>query len=79
MTILPESAESIFSNTQTQLLLTGLTVAIISLFSSRMLDVTVVELYASNNPFDLKTRPGNRAFEDTLNPLKTVWDGTAQM
>ena len=43
-----------------------------------MPDVPVVELYASNNPFDLKPRSGNHAFEDILKPLKTVWDGTAQ-
>ena len=32
----------------------------------------------SNNPFDLTTRAGDRAFEDILKPLDTSWDGTAQ-
>ena len=59
-------------------LLVNLTAAITALVSSRTPAIPVTDHYASNDPFDLTTRAGDRAFEDISKPLDTIWDGTAQ-
>ena len=78
MTIIPDSDEVALSTTQTQALLTNLKAAITALASSRISAVPVTDIYALNNPFDLTTRAGDRAFKDISKPLDTIWDDTVQ-
>ena len=72
MTIIPDADEAYLSTPQTQSLLTNLMTEITALSSSWIPAVPVTDLYASNNPFDLMAREGNRAFEDILNSLDTI-------
>ena len=78
MTILTDDAESALYTAQTQALLTYLMAAITTLAFSQMPAVAVTDLYEWNNPFNLTTRAGDRAFEDISNPLDTIWDGMVQ-
>ena len=40
--------------------------------------VPVVDLFESNQPFDLSTCSGNDAFNKISNPLDEIWDGTVE-
>ena len=51
---------------------------IITLVSSQTPAIPVTDHYTSNDPFDLTTRAGDRAFEEILNPIDTIWGSTAQ-
>ena len=51
-----------FFTAQTQALLVNLTAAITALVSSRTPAIPVTDHYASNDPFDLTTHAGDRAF-----------------
>ena len=74
----PDADAESLSNSQTQTLLVTLMAAITALVSSRTPAIPVTDHYASNDPFDLTTRAGDRAFEEISKPLDTLWDGTAQ-
>ena len=73
-----DSDASALSTAKTQVLLFNLTAAITDLVYSRTPAIPVTDHYASNDPFDLTTRAGDRVFKDILEPLDTIWDGTAQ-
>ena len=77
--IIPPNADAVaISTAQTQTLFVNLTATITALASSRTPAIPVTDHYASNDPFDLTTRAGDRAFEDISKPLDTIWDGTMQ-
>ena len=38
----------------------------------------VVDLYSSNQPFDLANRTGLNAFQNISKPLDEIWDGTTE-
>ena len=78
MSIPPYAYTSAFFTAQTQALLVNLTAAITTVVSSWTPAITVTDHYASNDSFDLTTCAGDRAFEDILKPLDTIWDGTLQ-
>ena len=74
MSIPSDSDTADLSIAQTQALLVNLTAAITALVSSRTPAIPVTDHYASNGPFNLTTRAGNRAFEDISKPLDTIWE-----
>ena len=74
----PDADAAYLSTEKTQALLINLTAEITALVSSRTPLIPVTDHYASDDPFDLTTRAGNRAFEDISKPLDTIWDGTVQ-
>ena len=58
----PNSDAAALSTAQTQALLLNLTAEIITLVSSQTPAIPVTDHYASNDPFDLTTHAGDRAF-----------------
>ena len=52
--------------------------AITALVSSQTPAIPVTDHYASNDPFDVTTRAGDRSFKEISKPLNTIWYGTAQ-
>ena len=63
MTSPSDSDAAALSVAQTQALLVNLTAVITALDSSRTPAIPVTDHYASNDPFDLTARAGDRAFE----------------
>ena len=74
----PDADAAALYTAQTQTILVNQTAAITAFFSSRTPDIPVTDHHTSYDPFDLTTRAGDRAFEEILKPLYTIWDGTAQ-
>ena len=79
MSIPPNADAAALSTAQTQALLLNLTAAITALISIQTSAIPVTDHYALNDPFDLTTCAGDRAFEDISKPLNTIWDGTTQI
>ena len=60
----PDTDKAALSTAQTQALLVNLTASITAIVSSQTPAIPVTDHYASNDPFDLTTHAGDRAFED---------------
>ena len=74
----PDDDAAALSTAQTQARHVNLTAEITALASSQTPAIPATNHYALNDPFNLTTRAGDRAFEDISKPLDTNWDGTAQ-